>query len=330
LSAQAASSRLAVLRLLADGELHSGEALAAELGISRAAVWKQVRGLARLDLGVDAMRGKGYRLGCRIDLLDANEVPARLAKPVRRALEQIDVLEEVDSTNSFLLARSRPAPGKLRVCLAEYQSGGRGRRGRTWLAPFGRGLCLSVGWQFESQPQDLAALALAAGVVARRALIELTSLPIQIKWPNDLLFDGKKLGGILVELAAESHGPCHAVVGIGVNVSATPELTGSPSAWAGGAVDLATATGNQPPSRNALAATLIDALASLLQGYAHDGFSGYHAELADADYLQGRRVDADGVVGTAIGVAADGTLLVETDAEVRKILAGDVSVRPES
>lgn len=317
-----------MLRLLADGELHSGEALAAALGVSRAAVWKQVKGLARVDLRVDAVRGKGYRLGRPVDLLDASEISARLSAPARRALERLDVLEEVESTNSFLLARPKPAPGKLRVCLAEFQSGGRGRRGRAWLAPFGRGLCLSVGWQFETQPPDLAALGLAAGVVARRALSDLLILPIQIKWPNDLLFEGKKLGGILVELAAESHGPCHAVVGIGLNVSATPELAGSPGAWLGGAVDLATATGAQLPSRNALAAVLIEALGGMLQDYADDGFSDYHAELAGSDYLQGRQVDADGVRGTAVGIAADGMLLVETETGVRKILAGDVSVRP--
>jgi len=319
-----------VLRLLADGERHSGEALAAELGISRAAVWKQIRGLERLDVGVDAVRGKGYRLRRPVDLLDAGTISAALGKPVLRAIEQLDVLEEVDSTNSFLVTGPKPAPRKLRVCLAEYQTGGRGRRGRMWLAPFGRGLCMSVGWQFASQPRDLAALALAAGVIARRSLIALTGLPIEIKWPNDLLFAGKKIGGILVELAAEGHGPCHAVVGIGVNVSAAPALSGSPGAWAGGAVDLATATGERPPSRNALAAALIEELAGMLQRYADDGFSGYHAELADADYLQGRRVAADGVVGAAIGIGADGMLLIETDAGVSKVLAGDVSVRPES
>jgi len=283
-----------------------------------------------LELPVNAVRGKGYRLGRPVDLLDAEEISAKLRTPVRRALGRLDVLEEVDSTNSFLLAGPKPAPGELRVCLAEYQSGGRGRRGRTWLAPFGRGLCLSVAWLFESQPRDLAALALAAGVVAQRTIVNRTGLPIQIKWPNDLLFDGKKLGGVLVELAAESHGPCHAVVGIGVNVSATPELSSSPNAWAGGAVDLATAMGAQPPSRNALATALVEAFSGLLQGYVHDGFSEYYADFADADYLQGRRVDADGVVGTASGISADGMLLVETDAGVRKVLAGDVSVRPTS
>lgn len=319
-----------MLRLLADGERHSGEALAAALGVSRAAVWKQLRGLERWGLCVDAVRGKGYRLDPPVVLLDANEISLRLGALVDRVIERIDVREEVDSTNSVLFRGPKPAPGRLQVCLTEYQTGGRGRRGRTWLAPFGRGLCLSVGWQFASQPPDLAALALAAGVVARRSLVALTDLPIQIKWPNDLLCDGKKLGGILVELAAEGHGPCYAVVGVGVNVSATPVLSASADAWAGGAVDLATAAGEQPPSRNALAAALIGALADMLQGYAQHGFSAYHAELAEADYLRGRRVGANGAVGTAVGIGADGMLLVETDVGVRKILAGDVSVRPAS
>lgn len=319
-----------MLRLLADGERHSGEALAAELGISRAAVWKQIRALERLDLCVDAVRGKGYRLDRPVDLFDAGEISASLGEPLRRAIERLDVVEEVDSTNSVLFRSPKPTQGSLTVCLAEHQSGGRGRRGRTWIAPFGRGLCVSIGWLFASQPRDLAALALAAGVVARRALIALTRLPIQIKWPNDLLLDGRKLGGILVELAAESHGPCHAVVGIGVNVSAAPELSATAGAWSGGAVDLATVMGERPPSRNALAAALIEALAGMLQRYADEGFSGYHAELADADFLRGRRVDADGVVGTAIGIGPDGMLLVETGVGVSKILAGDVSVRPEA
>jgi len=328
--AQAVNSRLAVLRLLADGECHSGEALAAKLGISRAAVWKQVRGLERLDLRVDAVRGKGYRLGRPVELLDAREISAALGQPLRRAIERLDVLEKTDSTNSVLLTGPKPAPGKLRVCLAEYQTGGRGRRGRAWLAPLGRGLCMSVDWMFATQPQDLAGLALAAGVVVRRAIIALTGLPVLIKWPNDLLLDVKKLGGVLVELAAESHGPCHAVIGVGINVSASPALLAVPGSWAGGAVDLATATGECAPSRNALAAALIEALAGLFQDYTECGLSAYHAELTDADYLHERRVVADGVLGTAIGIGADGTLLLETEAGVSRILAGDVTVRPES
>jgi len=330
LSAQLVSSRLAVLRLLADGECHSGEALAAELGISRAAVWKQVRGLERFDLRVDAVRGQGYRLGRPVDLLDACEILAAFEPRLHRAIERLDVLEEVDSTNSHLFAGPKPAAGKLRICLAEYQTGGRGRRGRAWLAPLGRGLCLSADWLFALPPQDLTSLALAAGVVSRRALIALTGQPVLIKWPNDLLLDGKKLGGILVELVAESHGPCHAVVGVGLNVSATPDLPAEPGAWAGGAVDLATAMGGRAPSRNVLAAALIEALAGLFHDYAECGFSAYHAELAEADYLHERRVVADGIDGTAVGIGADGALLVETAVGVSKILAGDVTVRPAS
>lgn len=330
LPAQLVSSRLAVLRLLADGECHSGEALAAELGITRAAIWKQIRGLEQLDLCVESVRGKGYRLLRPMEMLDAREISTALDGSTHRVIGRLDVLEQVDSTNSFLLAGPKPAPGELRVCLAEHQSGGRGRRGRTWLAPFGRGLCLSVDWLFASPPRDLAALALAAGVAARRALIGLTGIPVQIKWPNDLLVEGRKLGGVLVEVAAESHGPCHAVVGIGINVSAAPDLTGSDGAWAGGVIDLAAAIGEPTPSRNAIAAALITAFADLLQGYLASGFSAYQGELADADFLQGRRVCADGRHGTAIGVDADGALLLESRTGVCRILAGDVTVRPQS
>ncbi len=225
-------------------------------------------------------------------------------------------------------------PGKLAVCLAEFQSGGRGRRGRSWLAPLGGGLCLSTSWVFAAQPDDLAALGLAAGVVARRVLARETGLPIRIKWPNDLLVVNRKLGGILVEISAESHGPCFVVIGIGINVSATPKLPKVAGSWAGGAIDLAAVLGEAPPSRNALAAGLIDGLAQLLEGYATSGFAAYHAEFADADYLYGRCVDVDGagvgISGRAMGIGPDGVLLVEAGDGVAKVVAGDISVRPSS
>ena len=327
-------SGFAVLRLLADGELHSGEQLAGRLGISRAAVWKQVGRLETLGLEIDAIRGAGYRLSGPIELLDRDEISRLIGKPTRAALERLDSFMVLESTNSALFKGPRPMPGRLAVCLAEFQTGGRGRRGRSWLTPLGRGLCLSAAWVFAVQPDDLAALGLAAGVVARRVLARETGLPIRIKWPNDLLVADRKLGGILVEISAESHGPCFVVIGIGINVSATPRLAKGAGGWAGGAIDLAAALGEPPPSRNALAAGLIDGLAQLLEGYATSGFAEYHAEFADADYLYGRHVDVDGagvgVSGRAMGIGPDGVLLLEAGDGVAKVVAGDISVRPSA
>lgn len=333
MSARDRHAGFAVLGLLADGERHSGQALAEALGVSRAAVWKQLQRLRALGVDVESRRGVGYRLRRPMELLDRSAILRALGGSARAVIERLELFTVVDSTSSYLFAGPRPAPGRLGVCLAEYQTGGRGRRGRSWRAPLGRGACLSVSWVFAAQPGALAALGLAAGLVARRVLRGATGLPIRIKWPNDLLVADRKVGGILVELAAESHGPCFVVLGIGVNVSATPALPREPGAWAGGATDLAAASGGVAPSRNTLCAALVDGFAELMSGYAATGFAPYQAEFADADYLYGRSIRVDGAdggaAGRAIGVGADGALLIEHAGGVTRIVSGDVSVRPE-
>ena len=238
---------------------------------------------------------------------------------------------EAASTNRELLERAPPRPGTIDVCIAEYQTAGRGRRGRSWSTPLGAGLCLSAAWQFADTPPGLSALTLALGVVVRRAVAAVTGVEIALKWPNDLVWDERKLGGILLELTAEAQGGCHVVAGIGLNVELPPKLARTLSDWPRGAVDLATATG-EPPSRSALAAALIGELAELFAGYADEGFSPYRADWRAADFLRGRRVtldDAAGTVsGTALGIQADGALLIETAGGARRrVTSGDVSVR---
>jgi BirA family biotin operon repressor/biotin-[acetyl-CoA-carboxylase] ligase len=216
--------------------------------------------------------------------------------------------------------------------VAEYQTAGRGRRGRRWDVPLGGGVCLSVGWQFAGMPTALAALTLAVGVAVRRVLQRVAGLDIALKWPNDLVYDERKLGGILLELVAEAHGGVHVVAGIGLNVALPPTLLPSLSDWPRGAIDLATALGREPPPRAVLAGALINELAALFSDYPERGFAAYRGEWRSADFLRGRAVQLDQVagplVGTVLGIDADGALLVETAAgEQRRVVAGDVSVR---
>jgi BirA family biotin operon repressor/biotin-[acetyl-CoA-carboxylase] ligase len=201
--------------------------------------------------------------------------------------------------------------------------------------PLGGGVCLSVGWQFVGMPAELSALALAVGVAVRRVLDRVAGLPIALKWPNDLVVDDRKLGGILLELSAESHGGLHVVAGIGLNVALPPELLASLSDWPRGAIDLKTALGREPPPRALLVAALVDELAALFADYPTRGFAAYRSEWRAADHLRGRSVridDAAGSIsGVALGIDADGALLVETvGGERRRIVAGDVSVRSSS
>ena len=320
-----------LLRALADGEPHSGEDLAREFGVTRAAVWKQVAHLAEWGLEVEALAGVGYRLARRVELLDAAALRAALSARAAGRVGRLEVFTELGSTNRELLERAAPKREVLDVCIAEYQTAGRGRRGRRWSTPLGAGLCLSAAWQFADTPPGLSALTLALGVVVRRAVAAVTNVDVALKWPNDLVWDERKLGGILLELTAEAQGGCHVVAGIGLNVDLPPKLLRTLSDWPRGAVDLATATG-VPPSRTALAAALIGELAELFAGYATDGFQPYRADWRAADFLRGRRVtldDADGTVsGTALGIQADGALLIETaNGARRRVTAGDVSVR---
>ena len=319
-----------LLHALADGRTHSGEELAHAFGVTRAAVWKQVAKLAGFGLAVEAVPGVGYRLQQRLDLLDAAAVHAALDASVAARLGKLEVLTEIESTNSYLLT-APPAQGEIDVCLAEFQTAGRGRRGRAWTAPLGSGLCLSVGWQFSGMPAGPGPLTLAVGVAVRRALERAAGLTIALKWPNDLVFDERKLGGILLELAAEAHGGAHVVVGIGLNVSLPRELARSLSDWPRGAVDLTTALGRPPPPRAVLAGALVDELTALFLDYPAHGFAAYRTEWRSADFLRGRavRLDEPGgpLFGTAVGIDADGALLVEASGARKRVVAGDVSVR---
>jgi BirA family transcriptional regulator, biotin operon repressor / biotin---[acetyl-CoA-carboxylase] ligase len=322
----------ALLRALADGESHSGAELARELGVTRSAIWKTIRKLARWGLDVSAVPGVGYRLARPIDLLDARALRRALAPRTARRLSRLEVFTELDSTNRWLLGAAPPQPGELAVCLAEFQTAGRGRRGRRWLAPLGGGLCISAGWQFQGAPRDLSALTLAVGVVARRALADAARVDVALKWPNDLVVDDRKLGGILLELAAQAQGRCYVVAGIGINVALPQKSLTVLSDWPRGAIDLATAMRGTPPPRAVIAARLLDGLADLFAAFAETGFAPYRAEWRDADYLRGRRVKLDDPAapanGTARGIDIDGALLIETaNGARRRVISGDVSVR---
>jgi BirA family biotin operon repressor/biotin-[acetyl-CoA-carboxylase] ligase len=319
-----------LLHALADGRKHSGEELARSFGVTRAAIWKQVAKLADFGLAVEAAPGAGYRLAQPLDLLDEQALRAALEPSVATRLAKLELHTELDSTNRRLLAAPPPA-GELDVCIAEFQTQGRGRRGRRWDAPLGSGICLSVGWQFAGMPAEPAALTLAVGVAVRRVLKRVAGVAISLKWPNDLVFDGRKLGGILLELKGEAHGGAHVVVGVGFNVALPAALLSSLSDWPRGAIDLKTALGVQPPPRAVLAGALVNELAALLADYPAQGFAAYRSEWRSADFLRGRSVRLEEptgrVNGTALGIDADGALLVETESGRRRVVAGDVSVR---
>lgn len=191
-----------IVRLLADGELHSGAAIAARLGISRTAVWKAVRKAAdQFGLDLESWRGKGYRLREPLQLLDISLIRNALPSSVQQQIGRIDLLDDVDSTNSWLMrCAGDGAPGGS-VCLAERQRAGRGRHGRSWVSPFGANIYLSILWRYPLAPAQLGGLSLAAGVAVARALAAAGAQQIGVKWPNDLHWRRRKLAGLLLEVA---------------------------------------------------------------------------------------------------------------------------------
>jgi BirA family biotin operon repressor/biotin-[acetyl-CoA-carboxylase] ligase len=319
-----------LLSLLADGGLHSGEELAAALSISRAAVWKRLKQLADWHLEVEARPGSGYRLAAPLDLLDESQIRAALPQHAADRLRTLEVHEALDSTSDRLLASGEPPPGRFDACLAEFQTAGRGRRGRHWMAPFGSGLCLSLSWCYREAPATLGALSLAAGVAVLRALRQTGFGQLSLKWPNDIVHDGRKLGGILIDLRGEAAGPAHVVIGVGINVR-LPEATKAALAAHGvEAIDLAAL--GPPLSRNAAAAALIGTLSLALEEFGARGMTAFAREWESADTLAGQpvRVYREGAPldGVARGVDADGALLLDVAGARQRIVSGEVSVRP--
>ncbi len=320
-----AEAERALLLRLTEGPV-SGDALAGELGLTRAAVWKRIDALRQAGVEIDARPGRGYALARPLDLLNARIIRQHLSPDVQAQLAALDVRWTLDSTNTALLAQAPPSHG-LRVLLAERQQGGRGRLGRAWASPLAANLYLSVDRQFAGGLARLAGLSLVAGIAAAEALREVTSLDIRLKWPNDLWLEGRKLGGLLVEGGGEHGGPARAVIGLGLNVR-MPEAFARDidQAW----IDLAARC--EPPTRNRLVAALLSAWVPALDTFDRDGLAAFLPRWQALDALAGQRVrlingnqtcDAE-----ALGLASDGGLRVRDEQGERIVYSGEVSVRP--
>ncbi len=326
------SQQRRLLALLGDGAFHSGERIAQRLKVTRAAVWKQIRALRNMGIEIQAVTRQGYRLPRPVQLYDVKAISEGLSLQAAQRAESIHVLLEVDSTNRFLNDALPPVPGNARACVAEIQTAGRGRRGRSWVAPFGGSICLSVAWQFVDTPAHLPALSLAVGIGLTKVLRRWGCEGVKLKWPNDLLWQGRKLGGILIEMKGESAGPARVVIGIGVNMlmpaALRLELAEKHAVLV---ADLHEILRDRTPNRNQTVSGFIEEIILTLQRFERDGFAPFRSEWPEYDGLADSTVKlmvgSDTVLGTARGVAEDGALLLETAGEVKRYVSGEVSVR---
>jgi BirA family biotin operon repressor/biotin-[acetyl-CoA-carboxylase] ligase len=323
--------KTSLLPLLASGEFCSGQVLADALGVSRTAVWKQLNALADYGLEIESLKGRGYRIPGGIDLLGADLVRSALSPQAAGLLSGLMLLDTVDSTNAEAMRQVEAGAGAGLACSAEQQSAGRGRRGRTWVSPFARNIYLSLVWQYHQGAAALEGLSLAVGVAVARALAANQLPPVQLKWPNDIVYKGAKLGGILLEMTGDAAGTCQVIVGVGLNVAMPVAAAGAiDQAWTD--IDSMVEPGGRRPGRNVLLASLLNELLPLLAGFEQRGFGPWRDEWQALDAFAGEPVvlhtGARDLAGIARGVDERGALQLETAAAgIQSIYGGEISLR---
>lgn len=320
-----ASSLRQLLDLLSDGQFHSGEELGILLGVSRAAVWKHLQKLESLGIKLLSIKGRGYCIDGGLDLLDLNKIQTNLTSSLPLKLT---LFPQIDSTNSYLMRRENST---MHVCLAEFQSAGRGRRGRVWVSPFAQNIYCSIGWGFEGGVAALEGLSLVVGLVIVRTLQRYGVSGLELKWPNDVLYQDKKLAGVLIEMTGDPAGYCQVVIGMGINVAMGDDQAhaiGQP--W----IELRSILERQGLpyiSRNLLVAKLIDELMLILNDYEKTGFVGYCAEWQSLNAHAGQVVELRNgnlvCSGLCLGVSGVGALILETEQGREVFHGGEISLR---
>jgi len=316
---------LAALHSNADGV--SGAELSQRLGISRAAIWARIEELRRLGYEIEASPHRGYRLLRTPDLLHAEDLLSRLGR-TKVVGRDIRVFEKTTSTNDVIERLARGGAQEGVVVFAESQSQGRGRLGRKWASPERKGLWFSVLLRPNLRPQETTQLMVAAVTALRRAIHNETNLRPEIKWPNDLLLDGRKVAGILTELTAELDRVKYVILGVGVDVNLN--AGDFPSELRKLATSLKIESG-KAVCRPDLA---VEILRELDRDYARV-VSGDFASVADEWESQcttlGRQVTIQigdrRIRGRAEALSEDGALLLRTEhGHLERIISGDVTL----
>ncbi|WP_166839706.1 bifunctional biotin--[acetyl-CoA-carboxylase] ligase/biotin operon repressor BirA [Rheinheimera pleomorphica] len=317
-------SQRQLLNALAAGEFQSGQILADMLGLSRTAVANHIKQLQQLGLDIYKVKGRGYCLSEPLTLLDAAKI--NQLRPVGCA--DILVQHITDSTNSQLMQKVQDGlvtqPGYTIV--AEAQTAGRGRRGRTWYSPFAASLYFSMYWRLEQGIQAAMGLSLVVAIAIARMLKQQYQVEAKVKWPNDVYVDGKKLCGILVELAGQAHAGCDVIIGIGMNIRLPQQALDNIDQQY---VDLAGAC-EAAIDRNLLVAMLQQQLSGLLTEFSSKGFSGFVEEFDQYNQYHNREVKLIGsneIKGICLGVDQQGALLIKTTEGVQAYFGGELSLR---
>jgi len=314
-----------LINKLAAGEFVSGQHLADELGVSRTAISKQINNLGEMGLDIFRVTGKGYKLVTPIELLDKNFIVEKLLAANVNA--SVEIHNIIDSTNDYLMRRIPNHVQNGQVCIAEYQSSGRGRRGRQWISPFGSHIYMSKYWLLPQGMTAAMGLNTIVALAISDAITSLYKIDVQLKWPNDIYMGGLKLAGILIDLEGNPNEPCHVVIGIGLNLNMSDkngEKVDQP--W----TDLQRHTAIKI-NRNELVAAIIERLAIRLEQHKTTGLAHTVQEWNKLDYFYDKPVrlitGKDETHGICKGINEQGALLLKINEEIKVIYGGEVSLR---
>lgn len=307
------SNLVQLVQVLSDGQYHRGDDLGEHLGCSRAAVWKMISLLKSYGVEIESKKPEGYCLKQPLHLLSADRITQQLDEPL-----MTEVFESVDSTNTYLM--NLEDGSHPRLCVAEQQISGKGRLGRQWISPFGKNIYFSYLWPYSRDVSTTSGLSLVVGLSLLQVLSGLGLSDLKLKWPNDLYLSGQKLAGVLIEMKAESHSGARLVIGCGINVNDHM------------AADDRTSVTDQIgyQNRNQLIPALLNQLRKDLALFEKSGLEPFQDAFNQVDFLKGKSITVSHhqgpITGVAQGIDDRGLLLLQNDAGIHHISAGDASI----
>ncbi len=318
-----------LLKILSDGNAHSGAHLGESLGITRSAVWKLINQLKQeMGIHIEAKTNQGYRIQESFELLNLRKIKSCLSPEYHSYIKKSIIFDKIPSTNNYLLEQLQNKDHSVAICLAELQTAGRGKFNRRWLSPFGNNIYLSLLWHFSNDSSQLSGLSLVISVAIIRALKKYgISHDITVKWPNDIMWRGRKLGGVLIDLRGEFNFNCDAVIGVGLNLYLSGGLK---KALDFPATDL-TEIIQCFPERNKLTAYLLEELLNALSVFQKKGFQPFLRDFSAVNNTLNKPVritlGSEIYQGIGRGINEEGFFLLEIEkGTIKSFSCGEASL----
>jgi BirA family transcriptional regulator, biotin operon repressor / biotin---[acetyl-CoA-carboxylase] ligase len=311
-----------------NGQSVSGEEISRRLGISRTAVWKHITKLRSEGYSIESQTNSGYRLMGSPDVLSPSEIqPLLNTNYIGR---KIIYLDSVASTNTYAKKTAEESFQEGTVIIADEQTAGRGRLGRQWVSPKGKGIWMSIMLKPDILPADAPKLTIAAAYAVSKAVLRCCQLDARIKWPNDIVANGKKLCGILTEMSAEADEIKHVILGIGINANLEYEDFGTEIASIATSIRLEKGSA---VSRKAIVASVLNELEEVYEVFSREGsIEPLLEEYKNKSAVLGKEIRViskkEEIIGLAIDISEEGHLVIKLgDGTIKEIMSGEVSVR---